>query len=70
MGRMKDHLLECQDLLKAGKYQQLLEKLKPWGSEAPGELWAVMAWLIVIDQDGEYIHFEETSCCNFCREAR
>lgn len=60
MSRMKDHLLECQDLLKAGEYQRLLEKLKPWGSEAPNELWAVMAWLIVMEQDGDYIHYEES----------
>lgn len=58
MGRMKDHLIECQNLLKAGEYERLLLELKPWGSEAPGELWAVMAWLIVMEQNGEYIHYD------------
>lgn len=58
MSRMKDHLIECQNLLKAGEYQQLLEKLKPWGYEAPSELWAVMAWLVVMEQDGEYVHYQ------------
>lgn len=60
MSRMKDHLIECQNLLKAGEYERLLLELKPWGSEAPGELWAVIAWLIVMEQGGEYIHHEES----------
>lgn len=58
MGRMKDHLMECQDLLKAGEYRRLLEKLKPWQDEAPGELWAVIAWLIVMeDPEADYIDY-------------
>lgn len=58
MGRMKEHLFECQELLKAGEYERLLLELKPWKGEAPGELWAVIAWLIVMEQGGEYIHYD------------
>lgn len=59
---MKDHLMNCQQLLEAGQYKQLLEELKPWGEEAPGQLWAVVAWLI-LEQDPEagYINYEEAN---------
>lgn len=61
MSRMKDHLIECQNLLKAGEYERLLLELKPWGSEAPNELWAVIAWLIVMDNpEASYIHYQES----------
>jgi hypothetical protein len=58
MGAMKEHLFNCHELLKAGEYERLLLELKPWKDEAPGELWAVIAWLIVMEQGGEYIHYE------------
>lgn len=47
MGRMKNYLIECQELLIAGEYERLLLELKPWKDEAPAQLWAVVAWLAV-----------------------
>jgi hypothetical protein len=51
MGRMKDHLIECQQLLTQGRYAALLRELQPWGDDAPAELWAVIAWLAL--QEGQ-----------------
>lgn len=70
MAAMKQHLLECHELLKAGEYESLLLKLKPWKDEAPSELWAVIAWLIVMEQGGEYIHHQksEWTICPFCQD--
>lgn len=66
MGAMKEHLLNCQQLLKAGEYERLLMELKPWKDEAPGELWAVIAWLIVMEKGGDYIHYETEMNCLDC----
>ena len=59
MSRMNDYLIECQDLLTAGHYRQLLEKLRPWQEDAPAQLWAVMAWLVVQeDPEAGFIDYE------------
>ena len=58
MGRMKDHLLHCQELLEQGNYRELLLELKPWGEDAPRELWAVLALHAATWSDGsDYIHY-------------
>jgi hypothetical protein len=46
MGRMKDHLINMQELLQEGKYLELLQDCKTW--EDPAEqLWAIVAWQVV-----------------------
>ena len=61
MGRMKDYLFDCQELLEAGSYEQLLEKLRPWGEDAPAQLWAVMAWLVAFENpETGYIDYDES----------
>ncbi len=65
MGRMKDHLIECQQLLTQGRYAALLRELLPWGDKAPAELWAVIAWLALQEgQTREYLHFMGKPCPN------
>ena len=55
---MNDYLLEMQELLKAGNYAQLLESLKTWGDDAPNQLWAVVAWLALQeDQADDFISY-------------
>ncbi len=53
---MNDYLLEMQYLLKAGNYAELLECLKTWGEDAPSQLWGVVAWLALQeDQCDDFI---------------
>jgi hypothetical protein len=48
MGRMKDYLIECQQLLAEDKYLELLQDCKTW--EDPAEqLWAIVAWQVAFD---------------------
>jgi hypothetical protein len=61
---MNDYLIECQELLKAGHYRRLLEELKGWGEEAPGQLWAVVAWLVAQeDPEAGYLDYGQRVVC-------
>ena len=60
MSGMGDYLLECQELLKSEEFEKLLNKLKPWGSDAPNQLWAVVAFLVAQENpEIGYIEYEE-----------
>lgn len=42
MGAVKDNALQVEELLQSGDYSQALELLKPWGKDAPLQLWAIV----------------------------
>lgn len=42
MGAVKNHFLRVEESLQSGNYTQALELLKPWGDDAPGQLWATI----------------------------
>lgn len=42
MGAVKDNALQVEELLQSGNYSQALELLKPWGEDAPLQLWAIV----------------------------
>ena len=62
---MSDYLIECQELLETGEYGKLLKKLQSWGSDAPSQLWAVVAFLAMQkDQATEYLNYSGDPCPN------
>jgi hypothetical protein len=42
MGKMKEHFQQVEEHLQRGEFSQVLDKLKPWGDDAPQQLWAVL----------------------------
>lgn len=45
MGAMKDLFITVTDNLEKGNYAEALELLKPWGLDAPNQLWGVIQML-------------------------
>lgn len=42
MGAVKNHFLQVEESLQSANYAQALELLKPWGEDAPRQLWATL----------------------------
>ena len=42
MGKMKEHFQQVEEHLQRGEFSQVIDKLKPWGDDAPQQLWAVL----------------------------
>ena len=49
MGAVKNLFIEVEESLNRGDYARALELLKPWGDDAPRQLWATLE---AISQDG------------------